>query len=234
MGMQFSWTVTKRWLIHSLSGRMILRITLVEFREEEHVASLCLSTWLLSYTHTAHVLPSEWRSSTHTPQDSGRNIYLVCVKEWEINPRRFLCVWIMGDFCVVLTVMEELYLACWQTTVVVCCVSAILFSHRVVITSEIISDFFKSLNKWRGFWFVGPGGWGMGGHHGWASSTHSCRLLLTQCYKETWSEWRSYTLPGFTFHTPSAGVCQVWLVAAAASKLCNTSPPHSWFYLFCV
>lgn len=112
--MQLSWTVTKRSLIHSLSGRMILRISLVEFQVEEHVASLCSSTWLPSYTHTAHVLPSEWRSSTHTPQDSERNIYLVCVCVREINPRRVLFVWVISDFFCDTDKMEGLYLACCQ------------------------------------------------------------------------------------------------------------------------
>lgn len=132
------------------------------FEGEEHVASLCLSTWLLSSTHTAHVLPSEWRSSTHTPQDSGRNVYLVCVCERVRNESQEVSVclnngWFLcgadGDGGTLLGLLP--------TTVVVCRVSAILFSHCVIITSEITSDFFKSLISWKGLWV-----WGVGGHHG--------------------------------------------------------------------
>lgn len=128
--MQLSWTVTKRSLIHSLSGRMILRIGLVEFQAEEHVASLCLSTWLPSYAHTAHVLPSEWRSSTHKPQDSKINIYpldaCVCVSVKERDKSQEVSVSIIGDFFVVLTWWRH---CTWLAVNLCCCLLYFCFSR---------------------------------------------------------------------------------------------------------
>lgn len=47
---------------------------LVDLQGKEHVAALCPSTWFLSCTHTAHVLPTQQRGSAHTPPEV-RNRY---------------------------------------------------------------------------------------------------------------------------------------------------------------
>lgn len=49
-------------------------------RVEEHVAALCLSTWFISCTHTAHVPPILQRGSAHTPPGVKNNIQTLKVR----------------------------------------------------------------------------------------------------------------------------------------------------------
>lgn len=160
MGMQFSWTVTKRWLIHSLSGRMILRITLVEFGGWGTRCIFVLEHMASQFHPHGTCAPLRVEAQP-TRLRTQEEMFTLCVCERVRNKPQEVSVCLkMGDFYVVLTVMEELYLAGCQP--LLSFVVFLLFYFHIVSSLRV-----KSPQTFSNHWFSGKvcglWVWGVGG-----------------------------------------------------------------------